>query len=196
MDQGARSDQGTAAETDDTDNGSGSTPVDADRERSTAVADTSLVDVSESRLRVLKALHGTRRTASELARELELNKSTVHGYLQDLVTDGFVERHEDEDRLWVYYSLTGPGQALVDRDKLELVVDLGTLTAFLASAALAIYELFLVDPGPSTSGTLGGPTGAWAGSEWTAIAYVGLVGLALVGLGARVYLRRRPIGSA
>lgn len=90
------------------------------------VTDTSLVTVSENRARVLEALHRERRTVSELARILDLNKSTVHGYLRDLVQDGLVRRHEDGDRLWVYYDLSETGTRLVDRGRLRLVVDLSS----------------------------------------------------------------------
>lgn len=96
-----------------------------DRSRPEELAvETSLVDVSESRLRILKALAKSRRTVSELARFLDLNKSTVHGYVQDMVEDGLVDRDDDQDRLWVYYSLTQVGRTLVERERLTLVLDL------------------------------------------------------------------------
>lgn len=101
-----------------------------DRSRVEELAvETSLVDVSESRLRILKELAENRRTVSELARLLDLNKSTVHGYLQDMVRDGLVHRDDDAERLWVYYSLTDVGQTLVECERLTLVLDLGNLDA-------------------------------------------------------------------
>lgn len=155
--------------------------------------DTCLVDVSRSRLRVLKALQGTRRTGSELARELELNKSTVHGYLQDLVEDGLVDRHDPEDRMWVYYTLSEAGEAIVDRDRLRLVVDLSTAVAFLASAGLGLHRFLFAEPEVGGSGTLGGPSGATGGLPWVTIASVGLLVLVVVGLALRTYLRRSEL---
>lgn len=155
--------------------------------------DTCLVDVSRSRLRVLKALQGTRRTGSELARELELNKSTIHGYLQDLVEDGLVDRHDPEDRMWVYYTLSEAGEAIVDRDRLRLVVDLSTAVAFLASAGLGLHRLLFAEPEVGGSGTLGGPSGATGGLPWVTIASVGLLVLVVVGLALRTYLRRSEL---
>lgn len=157
--------------------------------------DTCLVDVSHSRLRVLKALQGTRRTGSELARELDLNKSTVHGYLQDLVEDGLVERHDPEDRMWVYYSLSPDGEAIVDRDRLRLVVDLSTAVAFLASAGLGLHRFLFAKPEFGGSGTLGGPSGAASGLPWATIAYGGLLVLVVVGLALRTYLRRSDVAA-
>lgn len=87
---------------------------------------TSLVSVSTSRFRTLRALFEARRTASELARELDLNKSTVHGYLQEMVEDGLIERLEDGDRLWVYYRLTPWGERLAGADRVSIVVELDT----------------------------------------------------------------------
>jgi DNA-binding transcriptional ArsR family regulator len=158
------------------------------------VADTSLVEVSKSRLRVLKALKGTRRTVSELARELDLTKSTLHGHLQDLLEDGLVRRHEEEDRLWVYYSLSEVGEALVSRDRLTLVVDLGTIAAFLTSAALALDRLMNPPPPTGGPGTLGGPEPD-PGTPWFAIAYAVLVGLVVLGVALHAWLRRRPVAA-
>lgn len=201
MDPGARSDPEAAGDTRPEGRASRDTAPDGAEPAAAnglpeTIADTSLIDVSESRLRVLKALDGDRSTASELARQLDANKSTVHGYLQDLVEDGFVERHEEEERLWVYYSLTSTGEAIVGRDRIRLFVDLGTLAAFLASAAVGAYELLLADPSPPTSGTLGGPNVGASGPEWAAIAYGALLVLVLAGLAARAYLRRRPVDAA
>jgi DNA-binding MarR family transcriptional regulator len=154
-----------------------------------------LVSVSESRVRVLKALADGRRTVSELARELELNKSTQHGDLGDLVDDGFVERHEDDDRLWVYYSLSPAGERLVERDKLKLVVDLGAIAALLGSAAIGLHELFLAEPARSGPGTLAEPSGGSTGLPWKAIAYVALTVLVLAGLALHLYLDRAAIGG-
>jgi DNA-binding MarR family transcriptional regulator len=166
-------------------------------EMTTDPGETSLVEVSTSRVRVLKALKDDRQTVSELAREIDLNKSTVHGYLQDLIDDGFVRRHEDDDRLWVYYSLSPVGRKLVARDQLRLVVDLGSIAAFLASAAIGVHELFFASQDPTGGGgTLATPSGGSAGTPWTAIAYVSLLALTLLGVGLHVYLRRTAIGDA
>lgn len=68
---------------------------------------------SESRLSVLRALGERRKTLSELARDLELNKATVHEHLQVLVASGLVKKL-DEGRKWIYYELTWRGQTLLN----------------------------------------------------------------------------------
>ncbi len=153
--------------------------------------DTSLVNVSTSRLGLLKALDGTRRTASELARETDQSKSTVHGQLTDLVEEGLVQRHEDEDRLWVYYSLTEQAQSMIRRDKVHLVVDLSTLATFIASGIVGLYR-FLNPPQAPTQdgpGIAGGPSPEPApGTDWLLIAYIALTALTLAGFLASRYL--------
>lgn len=73
------------------------------------VTHTSIVTLSSTRLQMIRALAEGRRTVSDLARALDLHKSTLHAQLQDLVADGLVARHEESTRLWVYYALTRPG---------------------------------------------------------------------------------------
>lgn len=89
--------------------------------------DTSLITVSVSRVRILTELAGSRATGSEIARRLDLNKSTVHGYLQELVEEGLVERLAREDRLWVYYRLTEDGRTFVAGDRLAVEIDLRSM---------------------------------------------------------------------
>lgn len=67
---------------------------------------------SETRLSVLRALDERRKTLSELARELELNKATVHEHLQLLDATGLVIK-KDEGRKWIYYELSWRGQRLL-----------------------------------------------------------------------------------
>lgn len=67
---------------------------------------------SETRLDVLHALDNRRMTGSELARELELNKATVHEHLQILGATGLVAKL-DEGRKWLYWELTWEGKKLL-----------------------------------------------------------------------------------
>lgn len=162
-----------------------------------SVLDTSLVTFSRNRLRALKALQERRKTASELARELELTKSTTHGYLQDLVEDGLVERYEDE-RLWVYYGLSERGRALVRRDKLTLILDISTLLSILGAGAVGLYRFVVpTQGGGGGAGALGGPDpGASQGLPLLLIVYVALILLALAGWSLHIYLARRDPAEA
>jgi DNA-binding transcriptional ArsR family regulator len=68
---------------------------------------------SATRLTVLRALDERRKTLTELARDLELNKATVHEHLQLLVAAGLVRKRDDEGRKWIYYELTWTGEKLL-----------------------------------------------------------------------------------
>lgn len=67
---------------------------------------------STTRLQVLKTLDERRKTLSEISRDLELNKATVHEHLQVLVATGLVKKL-DEGRKWIYYELSWQGQRLL-----------------------------------------------------------------------------------
>lgn len=86
---------------------------------------------SETRLQILHALDERRKTGSELARELELNKATVHEHLQTLVAAGLVTK-KDEGRKWVYWELSWEGSKLLHPGQgavFSVLLGLGILTA-------------------------------------------------------------------
>jgi DNA-binding MarR family transcriptional regulator len=72
-------------------------------------------------------------TSAEVAATLAMRKSSAHKHLTRLTDAGFVQRHEDE-RKWVYYSLTHPGRHLVETERPRLVLLLGTAVAALAAS--------------------------------------------------------------
>jgi DNA-binding transcriptional ArsR family regulator len=74
--------------------------------------DTFKALASETRLQVLHALDERRKTGSELARELDLNKATIHEHLQILESAGLAAK-KDEGRKWVYWELTWDGSKLL-----------------------------------------------------------------------------------
>ncbi len=74
--------------------------------------DTFKALASETRLDVMRALDERRKTGSELARELDLNKATVHEHLQILEATELARRF-DEGRKWVYWELTWSGKKLL-----------------------------------------------------------------------------------
>lgn len=76
-------------------------------------AETFKALASSTRLMVLRALDERRKTLSELSRDLELNKATVHEHLQLLAAAELVKKRDDEGRKWIYYELTWRGQRLL-----------------------------------------------------------------------------------
>lgn len=76
-------------------------------------AETFKALASSTRLTVLKALDERRKTLSELSRDLELNKATVHEHLQLLLSAELVRKRDDEGRKWIYYELTWTGERIL-----------------------------------------------------------------------------------
>jgi DNA-binding transcriptional ArsR family regulator len=76
-------------------------------------ADTFKALASSTRLTVLKALDERRKTLTELSRDLDLNKATVHEHMALLTAAGLVRKRDDEGRKWIYYELTWTGQRIL-----------------------------------------------------------------------------------
>lgn len=95
---------------------------------------------SDTRREILGLLKDRRRTVTELADDLDLQKATVHEHLKKLVDSDLVQREED-DRLWVYYQLTPRGKRILNpsRSRIYLVVGLGVLAAIVGAIVLAIF---------------------------------------------------------
>ncbi|WP_456330337.1 winged helix-turn-helix domain-containing protein [Archaeoglobus sp.] len=74
----------------------------------------------DSRVEIIKSLKERRKTVTELSRELNLSKSTVHEHLTKLVETGFVERKRN--RKWVYYELTDKGQRFLRSEFWKLIM--------------------------------------------------------------------------
>lgn len=155
---------------------------------------------SQTRFDILRSLEGTRCTVSELAEDLDIPRGTVHSHLEKLLETGFVKRHDDEERLWVYYSLTNSGQSLADTDRPRLVVLLTTSTGMIVAGLTSfLYYLSLPRPVPvppenATSrdgGLIGGP--AFTPQDphlWVLVSSLGLfiTGSILLGLIVRGHL--------
>lgn len=94
---------------------------------------------SSGRMEVLKCLRTRRMTAAEVAAVARMRKSSAHKHLVRLATAGFVRRHDD-DRVWVYYSLTPQGRHLVESERPRLVLLLA-VTTLLLMASLAFLGM-------------------------------------------------------
>lgn len=94
---------------------------------------------SSGRMTVLKCLRTRRMTAAEVAASTRMRKSSAHKHLVRLATAGFVRRHDD-DRVWVYYSLTPHGRHLVESERPRLVLLLA-MAVILLTASLALLGI-------------------------------------------------------
>lgn len=95
---------------------------------------------SDTRLDILKALDVRQKTVTELARELDLNKSTVLEHLEKLQTVGLIAKiEEDVERKWVYWQLTWTGRRLLHPEQIKVALLLSTAGGALASAIAAVW---------------------------------------------------------
>lgn len=158
--------------------------------------DTLRALAHRTRFRVLRALLERPKTVSELGRDLDVAKGTVHRHLEQLADADFVERRED-DRQWVYHSLTPAGEALASADRPRVVIELaaalllGSLGLAAAAARVRVAGWF----GPrERSGALSS-SGDGAGllaepTTWLAAGLILLAVAAVLALLARRQLRR------
>jgi DNA-binding transcriptional ArsR family regulator len=122
-------------------------------------AETFRALASATRLQVLRALDTRRKTLTELARDLALNKATVHEHLQLLTSAELVRKRDDEGRKWIYYELTWRGQKLLhpqETTTFNVLLGLSIAAAGGGTVMLgrAIYLWLQSQPGP-TSGESG-----------------------------------------
>jgi DNA-binding transcriptional ArsR family regulator len=156
---------------------------------------------SDSRLEILKALQPQRRTVTQLAEALNIDKGAVHRHLKKLEGGGLVTRFEDHG--FVYYGLSWKARDIVspgENTRIVIVFSCAVLSV-LTSLALVLVGLQTASAngrmnGESPSdwqqilGGGGGPT-----LEWLLPALI-LVGLAAL-LGYYAYRRlRRPKSRA
>lgn len=89
--------------------------------------------VSDTRVDILKKLDERRRTITELSKELNLTKATVHEHLSKLSDAGLTRKDDDTRHRWVYYELSENGKEIFhphERTKIEILI---------ASASLAFF---------------------------------------------------------
>ncbi|MDW5564262.1 MAG: winged helix-turn-helix domain-containing protein [Methanomassiliicoccus sp.] len=106
---------------------------------------------SDTRLDILKNLRSNRRTVSQLADLLAIDKAAVHRHLKKLEEGGFVIRTEDHG--FVYYALTWKSRDILDpNDRTKIVI----LISSALICVLAMVVLVYVASGPP--GVAGGST--------------------------------------
>jgi DNA-binding transcriptional ArsR family regulator len=124
---------------------------------------TFKVLASNTRSMILKALEGTQKTVSDLARELNMNKATMYQHLEQLREVGLVKRLDGKERMktvkkgphqapmdgaprkWVYYKLSWKGKNIVNPGKVRFAVMLSIIgiigiAVILLVAATVVYN--------------------------------------------------------
>jgi len=95
---------------------------------------------TESRVKILKHLGKRKMTVSELSRQVDMSKSTVHEHLATLADAGFIEKSDNNGNIWVYYHLTDKGKkTLRSRTRFFLMLSSAIVVLLLGLARLWQY---------------------------------------------------------
>ncbi len=160
---------------------------------------------SDSRIEILKALGPQRRTVTQLAESLGIDKAAVHRHLKKLEEGGFVVR--DEDHGFVYYGLSWKARDIIspgENTKIVIVFASGWLmVAAAVIAVLAAISGMSARAGETMQGNeTSGPgldflqplPGSW---EWGVLGLVlAAVAVGLIYLGYRRLRRPKQTGLA
>jgi DNA-binding transcriptional ArsR family regulator len=124
---------------------------------------TFKVLASNTRTDILKALEGTQKTVSDLARDLNMNKATMYQHLEQLRQVGLVKRLDGKERMktvktgphqapthggprkWVYYKLSWKGRNIVNPGKVRFAVML-SMVAVIGIAIALIFAFSMITP--------------------------------------------------
>ena len=161
---------------------------------------------SDTRLEILKSLHSNRRTVSQLAELLAIDKAAVHRHLKKLEEGGFVVRTEDHG--FVYYALTWKSRDILEpNDRTRIVILISSaLICLLAMVVVAFMAAqpsgMLVESGDRSSDALddtgepakGGAVPA-ATLDTPVLVILGAGAAGLAALAWRLWRRPRQVGG-
>jgi DNA-binding transcriptional ArsR family regulator len=125
--------------------------------RITLDAETFKALASPTRLTVLRALDERRKTLTEISRDLDLNKATVHEHLALLTAAQLVRKRDDEGRKWIYYELTWRGQKLMHPQETTTFSVLLGLGVAAAGGGIGLLAYSLTRAADQVLPTLQGP---------------------------------------
>ncbi|NOQ54128.1 MAG: metalloregulator ArsR/SmtB family transcription factor [Thermoplasmata archaeon] len=94
---------------------------------------------SDTRIEILKRLDKSQMTVTDLANELQVNKSAVYKHLSRLLDAGLVKKLED-NRKWVYYKLSMKGMHLLHPERVQIAL---MLSASVLAITLALSQIYM-----------------------------------------------------
>jgi DNA-binding transcriptional ArsR family regulator len=145
---------------------------------------------SDTRLEILKALQSERRTVSQLAETLGVDKAAVYRHLKKLEEGDFVKREDDHG--FVYYRLSWKARDIISPgENTRIIVLISASVALLMVAALLFFAMSSSGGAPyfepqeadnQYSGTDGRDplSGGTEGTSSLLLLAVGLVGLTAI----------------
>ena len=114
---------------------------------------------SDTRVDILKSLQPMRRTVTQLAESLGIDKAAVHRHLKKLEEGGLVRRYEDHG--FVYYGLSWKARDLMSpTENTKVIVLLSSSWILILIAAFLVLATFSSGFG----GVTGGPQNSFGGN--------------------------------
>ncbi len=105
---------------------------------------------SDTRLRIMRNLEPMRRTVTQVAEALDIDKAGVHRHLRKLVEGDLVKRYDDHG--FVYYGLSWKGRDILNpTENTKIVILLGLSAVLLLGAVLVTFAALTPIPGPGTA---------------------------------------------
>lgn len=98
---------------------------------------------SDSRREILRLLRERRMTGAELATRLELGKPAVAEHLKKLQEAELIERFDDPERRWVYYSLSSRGRGILEPQRVRFYLVMSVAAAALMVGVVLGLGLFV-----------------------------------------------------
>lgn len=96
---------------------------------------------SDTRLDILKSLQPMRRTVTQLAETLGIDKAAVHRHLKTLEEGGFVKRYEDHG--FVYYGLSWKSRDILSpNENTKVIILLSASLVFIGAVALVLAAAY------------------------------------------------------
>jgi DNA-binding transcriptional ArsR family regulator len=152
---------------------------------------------SDTRLEILKALLSERRTLSQLAEHLGVDKSAVHRHLRKLEEGNFVRKADEHG--FIYYSLTWKARDLVSPgDNTRIVVLLSSTLVLLVLMSVLLMVASSSAPGVGEANDNYAPGSELIVGQVLYVIYVVSVLLIVVALATTylvIGLLRRPVQS-
>jgi ArsR family transcriptional regulator len=105
---------------------------------------------SDTRLEIMRNLEPMRRTVTQVAEALGIDKAGVHRHLRKLVEGDLVKRYEDHG--FVYYGLSWKGRDLMNpTENTKIVILLGLSMILLLGAVIVTLAALTPIPGPASA---------------------------------------------
>jgi DNA-binding transcriptional ArsR family regulator len=104
---------------------------------------------SDTRVEILRALQPMRRTVSQLAEAIGIDKAAVHRHLKKLMEGGLVKRYDDHG--FVYYGLSWKARDLLNPDDNTRIIILLSVSVALLLAGVTVLATALFFYGAPSS---------------------------------------------